>query len=177
MPDVRVVTARPHRLLRPLIRRIGELHREGKPCILFVPEQFTLQAERELLEQLNLKGLFSIEVVSPTRLKHRVTASAGTDERAPISPAGQQMAVSFALEACAEQLSLLPRVGIAPRICTETGGADRRYETRRPTSRRAGRLRANPSGGECAGRNSRISPCCTPLTSKPWESGLRTGTT
>ncbi len=105
MPDVRVVTARPHRLLRPMIRRIGELHREGKPCMMLVPEQFTLQAERELLEQLNLMGLFSIEVVSPTRLKHRVTESAGADERAPLSPAGQQMAVSFALETCAEQLS------------------------------------------------------------------------
>lgn len=105
MPEVRVITARPHRLLRPILRKIGELHRNGEPCMLLVPEQFTLQAERELLGQLNLKGLFSIEVVSPTRLRRRVTASAGADERMPLSPAGQQMAVGFALEACGEQLS------------------------------------------------------------------------
>lgn len=105
MPDVRVLTARPHRLLRPMIKRIGQLHKEGKPCIFLVPEQFTLQAEQELLNQLNVKGLFSIEVVSPTRLKRRVMESAGTDERAPLSAAGRQMAVSFALETCAEQLT------------------------------------------------------------------------
>ena len=105
MPDVRVLTARPHRLLRPMISQIGQLHKDGKPCIMLVPEQFTLQAEQELLEQLKLKGLFSVEVVSPTRLKRRVMEATGTDERAPLSPAGQQMAVSFALETCMDRLT------------------------------------------------------------------------
>lgn len=104
MPDVRVITARPHRLLQPMIERIGQLRKAGKSCVMLVPEQFTLQAEREIMERLHLKGLFSIEVISPTRLKYRVMASAGADERVPLSPAGQQMAVSYALEACADRL-------------------------------------------------------------------------
>ncbi|MFH1880765.1 MAG: hypothetical protein ABIK64_08225, partial [Bacillota bacterium] len=104
MPDVRVLAARPHRLLHPLIQEIGRLRQDGKPCILLVPEQFTLQAERELLDRLSLKGMFSVEVISPTRLKYRVLEAVGTDERVPLSAAGQQMAVSYALETCAERL-------------------------------------------------------------------------
>lgn len=105
MPDVRVITARSHRLLGPMIRLLGDLHQQGKPCVLLVPEQFTLQAEREILEQLRLPGLFSIEVISPTRLKNRVLAASGTDVRAPLSTAGQSMAMGAALEACAEELT------------------------------------------------------------------------
>lgn len=71
---------------------------------MLVPEQFTLQAEREIMEQLRLKGLFSIEVVSPTRLKNRVLAAAGMDARAPLSSAGQQMAMSVAMETCEDRL-------------------------------------------------------------------------
>jgi len=104
MPDIRVLTARPHRLLRPMLAQIKQLYECGKSCILLVPEQFTLQAERELLNNLQLKGMFSIEVISPTRLKHRVLASVGTDERMPLSAAGQQMAVNYALETCADTL-------------------------------------------------------------------------
>jgi len=104
MPDIRVITARPHRLLQPLIERIGTRYHSGKPCVLLVPEQFTLQAEKEIIDRLRLKGMFSIEVISPTRLTHRVMEAVGTDERVPLSTAGQQMAVSYALETCAEQL-------------------------------------------------------------------------
>ena len=50
MPEVSVWLGRPHRLLQPVVEAIGALHAQGKPSILLVPEQFTLQAERELLE-------------------------------------------------------------------------------------------------------------------------------
>ncbi|HPJ02571.1 MAG TPA: PD-(D/E)XK nuclease family protein [Candidatus Limiplasma sp.] len=104
MGNIRVLTARPHRLLPKIVQTIGELHSEGKECLLLVPEQFTLQAEREILTRLKLPGLFYVEVMSPTRLRHRVTEAVGTDERVPLSAAGQQMAVSFALEQCRDRL-------------------------------------------------------------------------
>ena len=104
MPDVSVFSARPHRLLPQIIHRIGALHQQRKPCIMLVPEQFTLQAEREILDRLHLNGLFDIEVISPTRLRNRISAVIGMDDRAPLSSAGQHMAISFALERCADQL-------------------------------------------------------------------------
>ena len=105
MPDVQVWTARAHRLLAPVIARIGTLHAQGRPCILLVPEQFTLQAERELLDRLHLSGFFTLEVLSPSRFAHRVLAAVGADARAPLSAAGRQMAVSYALEKCEKKLA------------------------------------------------------------------------
>lgn len=104
MPNIQVWYARAHRLLAPLVAAIGALHAQGSPCVLLVPEQFTLQAERELLDRLALPGFFTIEVLSPSRLSQRVLATAGADPRAPLSQAGRRMAVSVALEKCEKQL-------------------------------------------------------------------------
>ncbi len=105
MPEIGVWTARAHRLLAPVVAEIGVLHARGEPCVLLVPEQFTLQAERELLTRLALPGIFTIQVLSPSRLQSRVLALAGEDGRAPLSSAGRRMAVGFALEKCEKQLT------------------------------------------------------------------------
>lgn len=104
MAAITIWCARAHRLLAPVTAAIGALHAQGKPCVLLVPEQFTLQAERELLARLALPGFFTIEVLSPSRLSQRVLAAAGADPRAPLSQAGRRMAVSVALEKCEKQL-------------------------------------------------------------------------
>ncbi len=104
MSNVRVMTARPHRLLPQIIKSIGEHIRTGNECVLLVPEQFTLQAEREIITRLQRPGLFSVEVISPTRLRHRVTEAVGADDRTALSAAGQQMAVHFTLQQCAQEL-------------------------------------------------------------------------
>jgi ATP-dependent helicase/nuclease subunit B len=104
MAQISVWSGGAHRLLAPVIAKIGELHAQGLPCILLVPEQFTLQAERELLQRLHIPGFFTIDVLSPSRLSHRVLAAAGADERAPLSAAGRHMAVSIALERCENKL-------------------------------------------------------------------------
>lgn len=104
MAEVAVWMGRAHRLLAPVAEKIGALHAQGKSCILLVPEQFTLQAERELLDRLHLNGFFTIDVLSPSRLSHRVLTAVGADERMPLSRAGKQMAVSYALERCEKKL-------------------------------------------------------------------------
>ncbi len=104
MPEIRVWYARAHRLMRPLAAEIGALHGRGCPCMVLVPEQLTLQMERELLDRLHLSGFFTIEVLSPSRLSQRVLAAVGADGREPLSPAGQRMAVSLALEKCEKKL-------------------------------------------------------------------------
>lgn len=105
MAKVSVWLGRPHRLLSPVIQAIGKLHAQGKPCVLLVPEQFTLQAERELLSRLNIPGFFTIDVLSPSRLSQRVLGAVGMDARAPLSQAGRRMAVSLALEKCEKKLA------------------------------------------------------------------------
>lgn len=105
MPDIQIWTGRAHRLLGPLVEAIGALHRQNQPCLWLVPEQFTLQGERELLDRLNLEGFFTIGVLSPSRLGEKVLAAAGSDKRLPLSGPGRQMAVSQALERCGESLA------------------------------------------------------------------------
>ena len=41
---MKIITARPHRLLWETVSRIGALAGQGKRCMLLVPSQYTLQA-------------------------------------------------------------------------------------------------------------------------------------
>ncbi len=104
MPEIRVWYARAHRLLRPVAAAVGALHAQDEPCVLLVPEQLTLQMERELLDRLHLNGFFTIEVLSPSRLTQKVLAAVGADGREPLTQAGRRMAVSLALEKCEKKL-------------------------------------------------------------------------
>ncbi|MCL1855174.1 MAG: PD-(D/E)XK nuclease family protein, partial [Clostridia bacterium] len=104
MPDIQIWTGRSHRLLAPVVDSIGALHKQGADCLWLVPEQFTLQAERELLVRLSLKGFFNIQVLSPSRLGERVLAATGRLQGEPLAAPGRQMAISQALERCAEKL-------------------------------------------------------------------------
>ena len=69
---MKIITARPHRLLGETVARIGALAGQGKRCMLLVPSQYTLQAEIEVMTRLNLDGTFLIDVLSPGRLQSRV---------------------------------------------------------------------------------------------------------
>lgn len=101
---VRILTARPHRLLAPLIEELGRLNRQEKSVVLLVPEQLTLQTEREIFRQLQLEGTFYIDILSPSRFYERVLESGGRDQREPLNSAGRRMAVSLALERLEDKL-------------------------------------------------------------------------
>ncbi|MDD3335535.1 MAG: PD-(D/E)XK nuclease family protein [Eubacteriales bacterium] len=100
---VRILTARPHRLFPSLCKELGERREEN--AILMVPEQLTLQAERELMTSLKVEGLFTIDVTSPSRLYERVLETGGRDGREPLAAAGRRMAVSLSLEKLEKKLT------------------------------------------------------------------------
>jgi len=95
---VRILTGRSRRLLPRVIREVGEAYRAGGRCLLLVPEQYTLQAELELVRRLELPGFFDLEVLSPTRLTHRVFERAGNPPRVRIDARGKRMVLRCALE-------------------------------------------------------------------------------
>lgn len=78
--------------------------KKGGPMIVIVPEQYTLQTEREIMDGLSLPGLFDLEVLSPSRLTQRVFAQAGADQRVPIDARGKQLALARALIDCKKEL-------------------------------------------------------------------------
>jgi ATP-dependent helicase/nuclease subunit B len=61
------------------------------PLILLVPEQFTLQAERDLIAKMNLPGIMRAEVLSFTRLSYRVFNEVGGLTRTTVSAQGKNM--------------------------------------------------------------------------------------
>lgn len=105
MKKVRVLTARAHRLLEAVVAEMGAHERAGEECVWLVPEQFTLQAERELMDRLHLPGLFTLQVWSPSRLSEHVLAAAGADGRKPLGSAARRVAVSRAVEKCEGKLT------------------------------------------------------------------------
>lgn len=119
--SIRIWTARAHRLFPAVVEAMGFHHQQDENAVLLVPEQFTLAAERELMERLHLQGMFALDVLSPSRLYDHVLNAAGRDEREPLSDAGRRMAVSQALEKLEDKLpyygSITQRRGFVEKLC------------------------------------------------------------
>ncbi|MGN0776381.1 MAG: PD-(D/E)XK nuclease family protein [Candidatus Ventricola sp.] len=103
---MKIITARPHRLLAECIARIGALAEQGERCMLLVPSQFTLQAEIEVMTRLNLEGTFLIDVLSPGRLQGRVFERAGQPNRVIFDERGKCMVLSEIIEQEKENLTV-----------------------------------------------------------------------
>ena len=67
MTTVEIWGARAGQTQSRLFEEIRKCREAGQRVLLLVPEQYTLQAERELVEQLNLPGLLDLDVLSPRR--------------------------------------------------------------------------------------------------------------
>ena len=119
--SIRIWTARAHRLFPSMVESMGTHLPKEESAILLVPEQFTLAAERELMRRLHLQGMFTLDVLSPSRLYEHVLNAAGRDEREPLSDAGRRMAVSQALEKLEDKLpyygSITQRRGFVEKLC------------------------------------------------------------
>ncbi|MFA6697817.1 MAG: helicase-exonuclease AddAB subunit AddB [Eubacteriales bacterium] len=86
------------------------LNRGEEGLILMVPEQFTLQAERDLIDHLGLAGLLNIEVLSLSRLSHKVFNEAGGLTRTHINEQGRHMVLRKILDDIKDQLTIYQTV-------------------------------------------------------------------
>lgn len=114
MQPVRILGARAGQILPHILPEIDRSRREGRRVMLLVPEQYTLQAERELIDGLDLPGLIDIDVLSPRRLHRRIHERGGRDPLAPLDDRGRSMAISQALNLCREELIYYQRVSTQP---------------------------------------------------------------
>lgn len=81
-----------------------DMERSSLPIYIVVPEQFTLQTEKELIAALGAKGLMQARVVSPTRLAGEVFSRVERDRRAVVDASGLAMALRAAANGVAEEL-------------------------------------------------------------------------
>ena len=101
---MKVVQGRSGRIWPAVLRAAASARREGRRVILYVPEQMTLQTERELITDLRLKGLIDMDVISPRKLRLLTADRAGGSERRALDGAGQLMAVHRAMTEQAGEL-------------------------------------------------------------------------
>lgn len=78
---------------------------EGKTTWLIVPEQFTLQAERELIQFQQLEGLLNVQVMSFRKLVDRVLESTHASEQIYLDDVGRHMLIKRILIESAEEMT------------------------------------------------------------------------
>ena len=103
---MKILTARPHRLLGECVHRLGEKTRQGGSCMFLVPSQYTLQAEIEIMERLHVNGSFLIDVLSPKRLQSRVFELAGMPKQTIFDERGKCMVLSTIIEEQKDELTI-----------------------------------------------------------------------
>lgn len=113
---VKIIGGRAGRLLPHILPEIGRCRQAGTRVILLVPEQYTLQAEREIIAGLHLPGMLDIEVLSPRRLTRRIRESGGHSALAPLDASGRSMAIAQALTQVQEELTYYKRVALKPNL-------------------------------------------------------------
>ncbi|MFL0245848.1 helicase-exonuclease AddAB subunit AddB [Candidatus Clostridium stratigraminis] len=82
---------------------------EDKKFIYLVPEQFTLEADRELVEIIGEKGLQRIQVLSFTRLAYVVLSEVGGITRPHMNASGKNMLLYKVIEEVKDDLNVLSR--------------------------------------------------------------------
>ena len=120
MPTVQVLAYRSGSTLPHLMPRIAAGHAAGHRILVIVPEQYTLQAERELMDGLKTEGLLDIDVFSPRRLKQMIRERAGSTPLPSMDAVGRVMACSQVLSDVRDQIryygSALQQPGLAGRM-------------------------------------------------------------
>ena len=123
MEKMRIAMGRSGRVWPAVLKTVMEGRRMGRRVILYVPEQMTLQTERDLIGDLRLKGLLDIEVISPRKLRLMVREKTGGTPRRTLDAAGQVMAVHRAMTEQAKELGFYRNMTDFPGAVERVRGA------------------------------------------------------
>ena len=85
-------------------------HAPDSHIIILVPEQFTLQAERIAFEKLKVPGLIGVEILSFSRLGHKVLGETGGGIRTHINEQGKHMMLYKIITELHEELEIFGNV-------------------------------------------------------------------
>ena len=104
MKDLFVLAGRSGRTWPFVLLSVKRYRRDDRKVLLYVPEQMTLQTERDLITGLELEGLLDIDVISPRKLRMLVREKAGGSDRNPLGEMGQILAVHRAMTETAKDM-------------------------------------------------------------------------
>ncbi|MDO5133559.1 MAG: helicase-exonuclease AddAB subunit AddB, partial [Eubacteriales bacterium] len=100
------------RYLRQLVIQKAQASLAGQDrtrYIFLVPEQYTMQTQRELVLDHPAHVLMNIDVLSFGRLAYRVFAETGVDRRTVLDDIGKSLLLRRAASRCAQDLQILKR--------------------------------------------------------------------
>ncbi len=86
---------------------------EGAPkrIVLLVPDQYTLQAERNAFLYLGVRGFLDLEILSQNRLAERILSETGGSNRVHIDKHGRHMLLSKILSDVEKDLTVFLGMG------------------------------------------------------------------
>lgn len=96
-----------HYIFQEIKKNLAE--NKGEKLILLVPEQYTLQAERDLLKSLDTPGIMGVEVLSISRLGNRVLNETGGQNKTFINKQGKNMVLKRIIHEKAGELTIYSR--------------------------------------------------------------------
>ena len=102
------------RLLRQIIiekagKSLAGMGRDRTKYIVVVPEQYSMQTQRELVQEHPAHVLMNIDVLSFGRLAHRVFEETGADRRTVLDDIGKSLLLRRVASRCADDLEILRR--------------------------------------------------------------------
>lgn len=108
---------------RQIIEEIKTSLEQGghEPLLLLVPEQFTLQAERDLITGLQAAGIVRAEVLSLTRLARRVFDQVGGATRVLLNEQGRQMVLRKMIDDNSARLTIYKKAALQPGFVPRLG--------------------------------------------------------
>ena len=92
-----------------LQKEVAAARANNRRCLLIVPEQYTLQAEKDLIAGLSLKGFFDIEVFSYSRFIQRLFLLYNPMQQKRVDGNGKNIAMARALIKCQKNMRYYAR--------------------------------------------------------------------
>ncbi|MBQ8210298.1 MAG: PD-(D/E)XK nuclease family protein [Clostridia bacterium] len=108
-------------MLRPVLGRassgkttyirgiIAEKVNSGEDVILIVPEQFSFESEKAIIELLGAKKAAEMKIFSFTSLAKKILDEYSPDRKPSVTPAAKAVIMSMALEAVSDRLSIFAK--------------------------------------------------------------------
>ena len=94
-----------HRIYEEIMQRAAE--EPGRNFLIIVPDQFTMQTQKDLVMRSDRDGILNIDVLSFGRLSHRILEEVGTKEMPVLDDTGKSLVLQKVAADLKEQLPVM----------------------------------------------------------------------
>ena len=77
--------------------------------VIIVPDQYSMQTQKEIVTESRNKGILNIDVLSFGRLTHRIFEETGVSDRAVLDETGKTLLMRRAAGKCEQELTILKK--------------------------------------------------------------------